>query len=92
MIRLFAIGLASLSLAACATHYAPVKPGEPVPPDLPDAALVQPCDTAETDPANNGQLANELSRTRRQRDDCATRMGGVATWRADAAKRAVPVK
>jgi hypothetical protein len=58
------------------------------PADVPDASLVAPCDTSEDDPATNGDLANELNRTRRQRDDCAGRMDGVRQWRSDAIKRA----
>lgn len=76
------------SLTACGAPYAPIKLGAPPPPDLPDAALVVPCDTAEGDPATVGQLADELTHTRKQRDDCAARMGGVASWRAGAIKRA----
>jgi hypothetical protein len=58
------------------------------PVDVPDGALMAPCERSETDPATNAALATELSRTRRQRDDCADRMDGVARWRADALKRA----
>lgn len=75
----------------CAGRYKPIDP-TPTPADVPDAALVVPCDTAETDPAKNIDLANELSHTRRQRDDCASRMLGVGTWRLDAIKRAAPIK
>jgi hypothetical protein len=33
-------------------------------------------------------LADELARNRGQRNDCATRMGGVRQWREDAIRRA----
>jgi len=55
---------------------------------LPDAALVQPCDTTERPAATNGDLVDELGRTRRQRNDCAAQVEGMAQWRVDAAKRA----
>lgn len=88
MTRLFAIGLISLSLAGCAglstrpaIEYRYVE-------DLPDAALVQPCDTTERPATVNGDLVDELSRTRRQRNDCAAQVEGSAQWRRDAVKRA----
>lgn len=81
------IGLVSLSLQACAGHYKPIDP-TPAPIDVPDAALVAPCDVSEADPATNGTLINELTHTRKQRDDCATRMDGVRKWRTDATARA----
>jgi hypothetical protein len=57
------------------------------PADLPDAALVAPCDTSDRDVPTNGDLADELNRTRRQRNDCATNVDGLRQWRADALKR-----
>lgn len=51
-------------------------------------ALVAPCDRADGDPATVGALTNELIHVRKQRNDCADRMDGVAKWRADALKRA----
>lgn len=87
MTRKSALLLTLLCLTACAQHYAPVEP-IPTPPDLPDAALVQPCDTAETDPATVGALGAELTHTRRQRDDCSAKVDGLAKWRGDAIKRA----
>lgn len=87
MIRLFVIGLASLSLTACAQRYEPVRT-VPRAPDVPDAALVAPCDVFERDPANNEALADELAATRQQRDDCASKVAGLAQWRRDALKRA----
>ena len=75
-------------LASCGTHYAPIRSANDTPADVPDAALVAPCDTAETDPATNTALALELSVTRRQRGDCAARMDGVRQWRTDALRRA----
>ena len=87
MTRLFVIGLASLSLAACAPRYAPVK-STPPPADVPDAALVSPCDRANGDPETNAALALETAHTRKQRDDCADRMDGIRQWRDDALRRA----
>lgn len=55
--------------------------------DLPDAALVIPCDTSERDVVTNGDMADELSRTREQRDTCAGQVRGLATWRAGAVER-----
>lgn len=49
---------------------------------LPDAALVQPCDTSEGDPATNAALAEELTRTREQRDECAAQVKALGDWRA----------
>lgn len=83
------IGLISLSLAACAGRSNGIEYADR-PADVPEASLVAPCDTTEGDPATNGDLANELNRTRRQRDDCAGRMDGVRQWRSDAIKRAAP--
>ena len=88
MIRKFALGLIPLSLSACAAHLAPPAEYKAPPADVPDAALVAPCDRAEADPATNGELASELNHTRRQRNDCADRMDGVRQWRSDALKRA----
>jgi hypothetical protein len=82
------IGVAPLFLAACGAHYAPLKLGAPPPADVPDAALVAPCDRANADPATNLAMSIELNHNRKQRDDCASRMDGVAQWRADALKRA----
>lgn len=75
------------SLTACAGHYA-TPSLDAAPADVPDAALVQPCDRANADPATNEQLATEAAHNRRQRDDCADRMDGVAAWRAHALDRA----
>lgn len=50
-------------------------------------ALVTPCDRTNGDPATNGQLVQEVINVRKQRDDCADRMDGVAKWRSDAAAR-----
>jgi hypothetical protein len=58
------------------------------PADVPDAALVGPCDTSEQSVKVNGDLTDELTRTRAQRDECAGRMDGVRQWRGDAIKRA----
>jgi hypothetical protein len=55
---------------------------------LPDAALVVPCDTSERPATVNGDLVDELTRTRRQRNDCAAQVEATAQWRRDAAKRA----
>lgn len=87
MTRLFVIGAACLSLTACGKPYVPVK-STPAPADVPDAALVAPCDQANADPATNVALAIELAHARKQRDDCATNMRGVAQWRKDALLRA----
>jgi len=87
MIRQLAIGLACLSLTACGKHYEPIK-SAPAPADVPDAALVAPCDTTETDPAVNVALALELAHTRKQRNDCAAQVAGIAQWRKDALLRA----
>jgi hypothetical protein len=54
---------------------------------LPDAALVAPCDRSNGDVPTNGDLADELNRARRQRNDCAAQVDGVRQWRADALKR-----
>lgn len=79
----------SLSLAACAGRSTrPAVEYEPAPLDLPDAALVAPCDTSERPVAVNGDLAEELNHTRAQRDECAGRMDGVRQWRSDAIRRA----
>lgn len=80
------IGLVALCLAGCAKPYAPIETSRP-PLDLPDAALVAPCDTSEGDPATNGQLVEELNTTRRQRDDCAAQVDGIRQWRSDAIRR-----
>lgn len=87
MTRLFAIGLISLSLAGCAglstrpaIEYRYVE-------DLPDEGLVAPCDTSERPIAVNGDMVDELNRTRRQRNDCAAQVDGTRQWRRDAAKR-----
>lgn len=55
--------------------------------DLPDAALVAACDTSDRPTATNGDLADELSRTRQQRNGCAAQVDGVRTWREQAAER-----
>lgn len=86
MTRKLAIGPLLLFLTACGKPYEPVK-STPAPLDVPDAALVAPCDTSEEDPAVNVALALELARTRRQRDDCAAKVDGVAQWRKDAIQR-----
>ena len=77
----------SLSLAACgrlstrpAVEFRYVD-------DLPDASLVTPCDTAETNVERNGDMLAELTRTRRQRDDCAGQVNSLGEWRKDAAAR-----
>lgn len=76
----------SLFLASCGT---PLKDVESTfLSDLPDAALVQPCDTSETDPATNQAMSDELTRTREQRDGCATQVDGVRQWREGAVRRA----
>jgi hypothetical protein len=49
---------------------------------------VGPCDRNESGVAVNGDLVEELAKTRRQRNDCADRMDGVRQWRGDAIKRA----
>lgn len=87
MIRRFVIGAACLSLAACEKPYVPVK-STPAPADVPDAALVAPCDTTNTDPATNVALALELAHARKQRDDCAAQVQGLSQWRKDALLRA----
>lgn len=96
MIRRFAIGLISLSLAACGTFSKPhVKPiaYQAPPADVPDASLVVACDTSDNPTPTNGTMADELSRNRGQRNECAVRMDGVRQWRTDALKRAsVPKK
>lgn len=71
----------------CGRHYAPVKTTRP-PADVPDAALVAPCDKTDGDPTTNLALALELNHVRRQRDDCAAQVDGMRQWRADALKRA----
>lgn len=86
MTRKLAIGLMFLSLAGCGKDYAPVK-STPSPLDVPDAALVAPCDTTNGDPATNVALALELARTRRQRDDCSSQVDGLGKWRQDAIQR-----
>jgi hypothetical protein len=89
MIRTFALGLLCLSLTACGGRYHPRPIEYRAPPaDVPDAALVAPCDTSDNPTPTNGEMADELARNRGQRNDCATRMGGVAQWRADAIRRA----
>ncbi len=89
MNRPFVLGVLCLCLAGCGKPYAPAQ-STPRPADVPDAALVEPCDTAERDPETNAVLADELAVTRKQRDDCAVRMDGVRQWRKDAIKRAEP--
>ena len=89
MIRRFAIGLILLSLTACGaslkrTAIAPAPP----PADVPNADLVAACDTSNNDTPTNGAMADELARTRGQRNDCAARMDGVRQWRTDAIRRA----
>ena len=76
-----------LSLTACAKPYTAIDLLPP-PADVPDAALVVACDTAEGDPLTNLAVANELINTRKQRDDCAARVAAIARWRADALTRA----
>jgi hypothetical protein len=91
MIRRFAIGLISLSLAACGTFSKPHTKAiayASKPADVPDAALVAACDTSDNPTATNGAMADELSRNRGQRNECAVRMDGVRQWRSDAIKRA----
>jgi hypothetical protein len=39
----------------------------------------------------NDALAREVTHNRKQRDDCADRMDGVAKWRTDAIARAKTV-
>lgn len=80
------IGALFLSLSACAGRYRPIDP-TPAPADLPDASLIAPCDVTEGNPENNGELSDELIRTRGQRDRCAAQIEGVAQWRSDAIKR-----
>lgn len=58
------------------------------PADVPDAALVAPCDTADGDPATNGALIAELAHVRRQRNDCAAQIDATRQWRTDALRRA----
>lgn len=87
MIRQLAIGLACLSLTACGKPYVPAK-STPAPADVPDAALVAPCDQTNADPATNVALALELAHARKQRDDCAAQVQGIGQWRKDALLRA----
>jgi mRNA-degrading endonuclease toxin of MazEF toxin-antitoxin module len=90
MIRTFAIGLISLSLTACGVFSKPrpaVEFKRP-PADVPDAALVVPCDTSNNPTPTNGAMADELVRVRGQRDDCAVRMDGVRQHRTDELRRA----
>lgn len=56
--------------------------------DLPDANLVAPCDTRDAAVRDNGDLAQELPRVRRQRNDCAAQVDGLRRWRGEAAQRA----
>ncbi len=58
------------------------------PADVPDAALVVLCDIANGDPATNGELTNEVTRARRQRNDCAAQVAALRQWRTDALRRA----
>ena len=81
------LGVMNLFLAGCATRYTPIKP-VPMPPDLPDASLVQPCDVTNVDTPTNGALAIELVHARRQRDDCAAKVDAIRQWRTDASARA----
>lgn len=76
----------SLSLAACATPSTPAVEYRYVL-DLPDEALVAPCDTTEQPVEVNGDMLSELARTRTQRDNCAGQVAGTAQWRRDAIKR-----
>lgn len=74
------------ALTACGTPQKPVIEYrlEKV---LPDASLVQDCDTSERDVPTNGDLANELSITRQQRDACSRQVKGLKMWRDETAKR-----
>lgn len=56
--------------------------------DLPDASLVVPCDTTQRVIEYTTNLVSELTGTRDQRDECASRMTAVARWRAEAVARA----
>lgn len=89
MNRKFALGLLLLSLTACGGRFHPRPIEYRAPPaDVPDAALVAPCDVSDNPTPTNGDLAEELNRNRGQRNDCATRMVGVGQWRTDAIRRA----
>jgi hypothetical protein len=77
----------SLSLAACKTPLPAVEFRTP-PADVPDAALVAPCDTSDNATPTNGALAEELNRVRGQRNECAIRMDGVRQHRDDELRRA----
>ncbi len=88
MTRLLATGLLSLSLSACAARYTPVQPAPPPVADVPDAALVTPCDIFDGDPVTNIALVTELTHVRRQRNDCAAAVAALAQWRTDALRRA----
>ena len=88
MIRLFVVGLISLSLTACLGRSNPPVEYRAPPADVPDAALVADCDTSNNPTPTNGAMSDELVRNRGQRDDCADRMKGVQQWRSDAIKRA----
>lgn len=82
------IGLISLSLTACGGRSdAPIEIGYR-PADVPDAAIVAPCDRTERDFATNGAMVDELAVTRKQRNDCASKIDGVRQWRSNAIKRA----
>lgn len=78
-----------LSLAMCGTLQTAVETRFIA--DLPDAALVAPCDTANASWATNGELLDALLGTRDQRDGCAAQVDKIAKWRSEAAERAARV-
>ena len=88
MIRLFVLGLTLPCLTACGVLSNRPAIEYRIASDLPDAALVQPCDTTNGPVTTNGVMAEELSRAREQRDTCARQVDGVREWRAGAVQRA----
>ena len=86
MNRLLLTGLLSLSLTACATPPKPVVETV-LSGDLPDAALVAPCDTSDAPWRLNIELLDGWLKRGEQRDACAAQVAKLANWRAEAVAR-----
>ena len=54
--------------------------------NLPDAALVAPCDVANAQVTTTEEIVAALLHTRTQRDECAAQVAALAAWRASQAK------
>ena len=87
MTRQLLIGCLSLSLTACAGQQVRPAIEYRYAEDLPDEELVAACPTDNRDFVTNGDMFAELTRNRKQRDDCAAQVNAARQWRDEARAR-----